>query len=235
MGQMSSLVLLALFVASAGVIWYAGVRLSDTTDVLSERLGLGSAMGGLILLAVVTNLPEAAITVSAALSHHLDVAVGNILGGIAVQTVVLAVLDGFGVGSRAPLTYVAASLTLVLEGALVVGLLALVVMGTQLPRDVALVRMSPASIVITLVWLVGLYLLKRAGQGLPWHEGGDAPDTKEEPRGSAPASPPPGSATTSWRSATSSAATPSFPCCSWWPSCCPAGRCSRRRTGPTST
>jgi cation:H+ antiporter len=183
MGQMSSAVLLVLFVASAGVIWYAGVHLSDTTDVLSERLGLGSAMGGLILLAVVTNLPEAAITVSAALSHHLDVAVGNILGGIAVQTVVLVVLDGFGVGSRAPLTYVAASLTLVLEGALVVGLLALVVMGTQLPRDVSLVRMSPASIVITLVWLVGLYLLKRAGEGLPWHEGGDAPDTQEEPRG----------------------------------------------------
>jgi cation:H+ antiporter len=62
-------------------------------------------------------------------------------------------------------TYVAAGLTLVLEGALVVGLLALVVMGTQLPRDVSLLRMSPASIVITLVWLVGLYLLKRARGG----------------------------------------------------------------------
>jgi cation:H+ antiporter len=62
--------------------------------------------------------PEAAITVSAALCHHLDVAVGNILGGIAVRTVVLTILDGAGVRSRAPLTHLAASLVLILEGAL---------------------------------------------------------------------------------------------------------------------
>src|SRR5947208_9979896 len=48
MGSLSSPVLLALFVASAGVIWIAGVKLSDNTDVLAERLHLGSALGGLI-------------------------------------------------------------------------------------------------------------------------------------------------------------------------------------------
>ncbi|MCO6006122.1 hypothetical protein NE236_14100 [Actinoallomurus purpureus] len=182
MGDLPSLVLLALFVLSAGVIWSAGIRLSDTTDVLSERLHLGSALGGLILLAVATNLPEAAITVSAAISHHLDVAVGNILGGIALQTVVLVVLDAFG-GGRAPLTYVAASLSLVLEGALVVAVLAVVVMGTQMPGDLEFARLAPAPVLIAIVWLAGLLLLKRAGRGLPWHEGGDAPDTQPEPKG----------------------------------------------------
>jgi cation:H+ antiporter len=72
--------LLLFFVASAAVIWYAGIKLSDTTDVLAERLHLGSALGGLILLAVATNLPEIAITASAATAGRLDVAVGNILG-----------------------------------------------------------------------------------------------------------------------------------------------------------
>jgi cation:H+ antiporter len=43
--------------------------------------------------------------------------------------------------------------------------------------------MGPASVLITVVWLLGLLLLKRAGEGLPWHEGGDAPDTQEKPRG----------------------------------------------------
>lgn len=182
MGHLSSPVLLALFILSAGIVWYAGVHLSDTTDVLSERFGLGSALGGLILLAVATNLPELAITVSAALSHDLDVAVGNILGGIAVQTVVLVVLDIAG-DHRAPLTYRAASLLLMLEGTLVVALLAIVVMGTQLPRDLTVARVEPAAVLITVVWVVGLLLLKRAGEGLPWHEGGDAPGTQPEPRG----------------------------------------------------
>ena len=76
---------------------------------------MGEALGGLILLAIVTNLPEIAITVSAALQHNLELAIGNILGGIAIQTVVLVVLDVFGLGNKDPLTYRAASLLLVLE------------------------------------------------------------------------------------------------------------------------
>src|SRR5918911_1794274 len=102
-------VLIAVFVVAAGAVWLAGIRLSDTTDVLSERLGLGEALGGLILLAFATNLPETAITVTAALAHNLGIAIGNILGGIAIQTVVLVPLDGFGVRPT-PLTYRAASL-----------------------------------------------------------------------------------------------------------------------------
>ena len=71
--------LLGIFAVAAGAIWLAGIKLSDTTDVLSERLGLGQALGGVILLAIATNLPEIAITVSAAASGEVGVAVGNIL------------------------------------------------------------------------------------------------------------------------------------------------------------
>lgn len=183
MSGLSSPVLLLLFLASAGVIWYSGIRLSDTTDVLAERLHLGSALGGLILLAIATNLPEIAITASAALAHQLDVAVGNILGGIAIQTVVLVVLDAFGVGTRAPLTRIAASLTLVLEGALVVVVLGVVVMGTQLSPGLLFARLTPDVVAIAVLWAVGLLLLNRARRGLPWHDEGDAPAAQPEPRG----------------------------------------------------
>lgn len=52
------------------------------------RLGLGSALGGLMLFAIATNLPEIAIVTAAAVSGNIGVAVGNILGGIAIQTVI---------------------------------------------------------------------------------------------------------------------------------------------------
>ena len=59
--------LLLIFAGAAVGVWIAGIHLSNSTDVLSTRWGLGEALGGLILLALVTNLPEIAITVSGAL------------------------------------------------------------------------------------------------------------------------------------------------------------------------
>jgi cation:H+ antiporter len=181
--SLPSWVLLCVFILCAIVIWAAGVKLSDATDVLSQRWHLGSALGGIILLAIATNLPEIAITTSAALAHQLDVAVGNILGGIAIQTVVLVALDAAGVRPRKPLTYLAASLTLVLEGALVVALLVVVVMSTQLPPSLIVWRVTPGAALIAVIWAVGLLLVRRGDRELPWHEGGHAPGSQQKPPG----------------------------------------------------
>ncbi|MEO8827179.1 sodium:calcium antiporter [Lapillicoccus sp.] len=174
---------LLIFVACAVTIWVAGISLSNYTDILSDRLHLGEALGGLILLAVATNLPEIAITYSAAASGQLDVAVSNILGGIALQTVVLVALDAFGVTERRPLTYQAASLILVIEGAVVLAVLAVVVMGTQLPTTLVYARLTPQVVLIAAVWVVGLVLTQRAGKSLPWARHGEAPDSQAKPRG----------------------------------------------------
>ena len=63
--------LVVVFVGAGAAIWVAGIQLSDQTDVLTMRLGLGSALGGLILLAIATNLPEIAIVAAAAVSGDL--------------------------------------------------------------------------------------------------------------------------------------------------------------------
>lgn len=176
-------VLLLVFAAAAAAVWVAGVHLSNATDVLASRFGMGEALGGLILLAIVTNLPEVAITVSAAMQGDLGIAIGNILGGIAIQTVVLVLLDFFGLGKKDGLTYRAASLGLVLEGVLVIAVLTLTIIGHELPATLIFARMTPAGVLIALVWVAGLFLINRARTSLPWHSGGDAPGGQAKPRG----------------------------------------------------
>jgi len=176
-----------VFVTAAAVVWIAGTRLSDATDIFSVHFGLSEALGGLLFLAIATNLPEIAIISSAALRQNIDIATGNILGGIAIQTVVLVVLDVFGVRGRHPLTYWAASLDLVLEGVLLTAILTIAVMGTQLPAPLIIGRVEPAGLLITVLWLVGIWLIGKARTGLPWHEEGHAPGGQKEPRGVAKA------------------------------------------------
>jgi cation:H+ antiporter len=175
--------LVVIFAAAAAAVWIAGIWLSRMTDVLSLRFHLGEALAGAILLAVTTNLPEVAITVTAALEHNIGIATGNILGGIAIQTVALAVIDAVGLGRRSALTYVAASLQLVLEGAIVVAVLAATIMGTQFGAHLYFGRVEPAAMNITLIWVIGLWLVRRANEGLPWHEDGQAPDGQELSKG----------------------------------------------------
>ena len=176
-------VLLASFAACAGVIWIAGVKLADTTDILSSRLHFGKALGGIIVLAVATNLPEVAITVSAALAGNLGVAIGNILGGIAIQTVVLVAMD-IAMKEEVPLTYRAASLTLVVEAVLVVAVLIVSIMATQLPGTLIVWRLTPGAVLIAILWVIGVWLSSKASKGLPWHNtSGTAPDGQEEPKG----------------------------------------------------
>ena len=49
---------------------------------LDRRLGIGDALGGMVLLAIAGSLPELAVTISAAESGHLGLAAGNLIGGI---------------------------------------------------------------------------------------------------------------------------------------------------------
>lgn len=173
-------ILVLVFLVAAVGVWAAGIQLSKTTDTLADRLHLGQALGGLILLAVATNLPEIAITVSAALRQDLGIAIGNILGGIALQTVVLVIIDVFGIGPSNPLTSRASSLVLVLEGVLVIGVLIVAIMGTQLPAWLIADRIAPGGLLIAILWGVGLWLLGKARKHLPWQKNRDAADEQAD-------------------------------------------------------
>jgi cation:H+ antiporter len=121
-------ILLILFLAAAAVVWVASTQLSKQTELLAERWHLGEALAGLVLLAIVEDLPEVVIVVSGALANHLGLVTGNLLGGIATQTVLLALIDAT-VPER-PLSYHAASMSLVLEGLQGIVVFSLVILST---------------------------------------------------------------------------------------------------------
>jgi cation:H+ antiporter len=173
---LSTPIVVAAFLLAAAVTWAAGVSLSATTDELDNRLGLGQALGGMILLAVAGSLPEIAITVTAAARGNLGLAAGNLIGGIAIQTMVLVVCDAAASPER-PLTYLVGSLVPVVEGLTVVFVVGEVLLGALLPAKDAIGPVSPASIAIVVTWVGLLWVLSRV-QAHPRWEGvmpGSAP------------------------------------------------------------
>ncbi|PWU22298.1 MAG: sodium:proton exchanger [Candidatus Rokuibacteriota bacterium] len=176
MSSLGSPALVFVFVAGAVATWVAGIYLSKTTDALDDRLGLGEALGGMILLAIAGSLPELAITVSAVLAGNLGLAAGNLIGGVAMQTLVLVVLDASVPGDR-PLSFLVGSLIPVLEALLVAAVLGVTLMGTQLPSSASIGGVvSPASLLIVGIWLAGIFVLNRARKSEAWQV--RAPESK---------------------------------------------------------
>ncbi len=156
--------LLLVFAGAAVATWVAGVWLAKATDVLDDRFRLGETIGGMVLLSITGALPELAITVSAVSSGHLDIAAGNLIGGVAMQTLVLVIADRSMRGSR-PLSTASASLVPALEGTLVICVVGITVMSGLLPATAAVGPLGVGSIAIFVVWLVGMLALGRCRDG----------------------------------------------------------------------
>ena len=168
MAGLASPLLVGLFAIAAGATWIAGMALSNATDALDARLGFGEELGGLLLLSVAGSLPEVAITVSAAAQGHLGLAAGNLIGGIAIQTMVLVICD-FAVGRERPLTFLVGALSPVLEALLVTLVVSGVLMGALLPSTTAIGGVvSPASVGVVVVWTFGVYVINKVRKSPRW-------------------------------------------------------------------
>jgi cation:H+ antiporter len=83
----------AVFLASAAAVWIAGTKLAGYADRFATATGLSGAVVGLVLLGGITSLPEVATSISGVLTSGPSLAVNNLLGGVAFQLVILAVVD----------------------------------------------------------------------------------------------------------------------------------------------
>lgn len=164
--------LLVVFGIAAAVTWRAGITLADATDGIDERYGLGQALGGMLLLGFAGTLPEIAITVAAALGGHLALATGNLLGGIAMQTLILALLDLTSHKTR-PLEDLSDAVEPMLEALLVILVVAIILTGVLLSPTATIGPVSPASIGVVIAYLLGMWLLSRVRRRKPWTVGAD--------------------------------------------------------------
>lgn len=155
----------AVFVAAAAVIAYAGTKLASLADRLADRTGLGEAVTGTVFLGFATALPGLAASITAALEGHPALAISNAIGGIAIQTAFLAAGDV--VYRKANLEHAAASAPNMVQTAMLVILLALVMTALTGPdRTVAHVHLMTPTLLI--VAAAGFWLVYRSRRDPMW-------------------------------------------------------------------
>ena len=115
------------FGLAALMVVAAGSWLPAVADRLGQSLGLSRSFVGTVLMAVVTTLPEMAVTLGALRLGALDMAIGNLLGSNLFNVAILALDDAFYI--RGPLLADVASVhtgtavtALVMTGLVIIGL-----------------------------------------------------------------------------------------------------------------
>lgn len=160
-----------LFVCCILIIGVAGIRLSFLAARLASLTGLGQALFGGVFLGGVTSLSGSITSITAALGDHPELAVGNAIGGIVAQTAFLGLADI--AYRKTNLEHAAASLENLIQGVMLITLLAIPLAMSQLPPW-TLWAIHPATLVIPVVYLFGLHLTRQSRKQESWYPSGAA-------------------------------------------------------------
>jgi len=160
-------ILILVFVISGIIIWYCSNKLSDVVDYIDDTFKLGAAFGGTIMLSIATNLPELSIVVQGVLQKDTSLAIGNILGGIAMQTLLLSLFDfSARKNDSKPFSALVNPIVSIMQGLFLIAILAIVIMGTQFSKNKISTNLPIAEIFIGIFWLSSLYLLHKSNQNI---------------------------------------------------------------------
>jgi len=160
MESYSITILAILFLIAGSLIWIAGINLAKSTQTIDTRFKLGDALGGLILLGIATSLPEIAITVSAALTNHISVIIGNLIGGIAIQTLVIIIFD-FLIKGKRPISYLTGSVILTFEALFVIVMSLITIVASFYPKNYTVLNINPLSAILLISWILGLIAIDK--------------------------------------------------------------------------
>lgn len=151
------------FVLCLAIILFAGTKLVRYGDAIAEKTGLGRIWIGLVLLAVVTSMPELVTGVSSVAVVGLpDLALGTLFGSCAINLAILALLDILH--RRTPILSEASSghINSAGWGIVLIALAAGSVFAGERFSGLALGWMGIPSIVIFVLYLVGVWQIFRS-------------------------------------------------------------------------
>lgn len=142
----------------AGVlVAVAGARLVLVADRLADRTGWGEAIFGAVFIGATTSLPGLVTSVTAAANGFPELAVSNAIGGIAAQTAFLSIADI--AYRKANLEHAAAEPENMIQGALLISLLALV-LGTALTPPFSIWGIHPVTLVLPIAYVGGIRMIR---------------------------------------------------------------------------
>lgn len=179
--------LIGVFALSGAIVIAASIRAATLADVIADRTRMGEAMAGGIVLGGATSLSGVVVSVTGAAGGDASFAVSNAVGGIAAQTLFLALADLLY--RRANLEHAAAEPANLFQAVMLLILLSIPVAAMAGP-DVAVLGVHPASVVMFLAYLYGVRLSARVSAQPMWrpvetHETRrDEPDDANDPEAS---------------------------------------------------
>lgn len=140
------------FVASGGLVVWAGAQLARAADRLAALTGIGRAWIGALLLAGATSLPELTIDVAAVRLGSADLAAGDIFGSSLANMLILAGLDLAYPRER---LLQSASLDHALSACLAIALSAIAAILVFTGPELVFAGISPGAVVLAVAYLAG--------------------------------------------------------------------------------
>ena len=162
---LSTTVLFAVFALAAILIAWLGSKMAHIADALADRTGLGEALIGSVLLGAGTSISGIVTSISTAASGAPELAVSNALGGIAAQTMFLALADI--AYRKVNLEHAAASAVNLGQAAVLILLVTLPILAASAPAF-TLLGVNLVSPVLVAIYLVGLHNAHKIKQRPMW-------------------------------------------------------------------
>lgn len=168
--------LLALFAVAGGIVVAASIKATQLADVIADRTRMGEALAGGLILGGATSLSGVVVSVTAAAQGDASFAFSNAVGGIAAQTMFLALADL--IYRRANLEHAAAEPANMFQAVMLIILLSLPVAAMSGP-DIAYFGIHPVSVVLFLAYLAGVRLAAGVREAPMW-EPVETSDTRHD-------------------------------------------------------